>query len=152
MRKCRFPGRRRSRNHDEFDTLASCDVLCNPSNSALLHRLLYQNQLCQIAAADLVIQISNRRNAELLAPARRILQRFKKLFSLFKNRQLLRIAPFRKQKHQSVLVREQVKTVDIARIRHHVAIIIIIITVQLIHIDTRSSPVTEQLHLIRHSL
>ncbi len=152
MRKCRFPGRRRSRNHDEFDTFASCDVLCNPSNSALLHRLLHQNQLCQIAAADLVIQISNRRNAELLAPARRILQRFKKAFSALQKQAA---APDRAVPEAEASIRPGKETGQNSRYSPypaHVAIIIIIITVQLIHIDTRSSPVTEQLHLIRHSL
>lgn len=74
------------------------------------------------------------------------------LFPGFKGNQGFRFAPVGKHQHQTRFIGDQVKILQISGIRHHIAVVIVIITVQTIDIDIGAAPVTEQPDLILHSL
>ena len=74
------------------------------------------------------------------------------LFPGFKGNQGFRFAPVGEASASDPLYRDQVKILQISGIRHHIAVVIVIITVQTIDIDIGAAPVTEQPDLILHSL
>jgi len=67
--KCRLSGRRRTCNHDKFNSFFCCNLCCQGTDPFLHQCFLKQNNLFAPAGCDCIIERTDRSNVQHTAPA-----------------------------------------------------------------------------------
>ena len=150
--KCSFSRRRGACDHNKFYPFPFHNLPCDLTDPPLLKRLLHENQIIDISLADLIIQIPHRPYIDHISPIVGLFERLKQFFPRFHRRQFFRRFRIRKQKHQAILISKHLEIFHISRTRQHIAVIIIIISVQTVHIYIRTSSISEQFFFLFHIL
>ena len=143
VRKSRLSGGGRPGYHNEFPAAGTPDLLGNLRNLLFLIRLLHEDHLLNIAAADRPVQISHIVQIQPLRPAVRTLKNRVELFARGIFRKLFRLLSVRKQQKKAVFVRRHIKYPEHSRTFRHIPVKVIVEAVEFVKIRVRDKPVTE---------